>query len=81
MTYIDETQALMQLDGCDIVRIDPRDHDVLLHGGGSRHELGDQLSADAFAAAVPAHVNAMFDGMLVTRRCAKLRESAEARDA
>jgi hypothetical protein len=81
MAYTDETQALMQPDGYGIVGIDPRDHDVLLHSRRSSHELGDQHPADAFPAAIPAHVNAMFDGMLITRRCTKIREGAETCDA
>ena len=71
----------MQLDRRGVVGVDARDHDVLLHGGSSIHELGDQITAYPQAAAIRANVDTMFNAMPVTRPGAKLAEAAETRDS
>src|SRR6202012_1796858 len=52
-----ESQAFMQLDGCSIVGVDPRDHAVLLNAGPPSHEFDHQGPSDALAAAVGADMD------------------------
>src|ERR1700748_3644163 len=81
MPGLGKAQALMQLDRSGILGIDPGDHDVLLHGSCPAHQLDQQRPADALAAAVGTHMNAVLHGIAVARPRAKLAETAEAGNA
>src|SRR5271154_1750266 len=74
-------QAFVQLDRRAIVGIDARDHDVLVHGRGSAHELNDQRSADALAAPVATHMDAVFHAIAIARPRSKFAETAKAGNA
>jgi hypothetical protein len=81
MAGLGEPQAFVQLDRRRIVGIDARDHDVLVHGRGPAHELNDQGPADALAAPVGTHMDAVLHAIAIARPRSKFAETTEAGNA
>src|SRR3984893_11546434 len=81
VSYLLEAQVPVQPDGNCVVRVDSRDHHMLLHRLRASNQLEHQRAAQPKAASIRPNMDAMFHGVPITGPRAELTESPESTDA